>query len=166
MDALCFGVILGCCEHEKISWPFQCVNRFPLAAIVFTFVALAIPVFLPFSHWLTHSFGLSLLAIASTIWTAHAVAHPDWTRDRALYTQRGARLLSLVGVYSYTVYLVQNLVNVLIGISKQLPATAWFMNSHGPQIIGFWAGCLGLGWCLAAAIERPCLALRDRLYAK
>lgn len=166
MDALCFGVLLGHWQFTHVGWPFQFVSRYKIVAVVLTLISLAIPALLPFEHWLTHTMGLTLLAFCSSFWTAHAVAVPDCSADRGFLLRQAIWLLSGIGVYSYTIYLVQLLVIILIGISKQLATTSWFMNSHGPQILAFWFGCLGLGWLLSTVVERPCLLIRERFVPK
>jgi peptidoglycan/LPS O-acetylase OafA/YrhL len=166
MDALCFGVLLGYCQSINVFWPFQLVDRFRFGALLLTVTSLSIPVLLPLEHWFMQSVGFTLLAICSSLWTAHAVSHPDWSANCRYWMRQGIRLVSQIGVYSYTIYLVQYLVSVLIDISKQLAVTSWFMNSHGPQLLAFWGGCLGLGWFLSTVVERPCLLLRERIVPK
>ena len=166
MDALCYGVLLGYCEHKQIDWPFQLVCNHRKKAVFFTFLAMTIPVAFPFENKITHSVGLSVLAIASAVWTGHASANPNWGSNSNPFVRRALGTIAKIGVYSYTIYLVQQFVIQLIDVSKKLSVTSQIMNSHGPQIAVFIGGAIVVGWALSASIERPFLALRERWVPK
>ena len=161
MDALCWGVLLGYCEHKSIEWPFRLASEKFWISVAFTSLALAIVFAYPYAHKIAHTIGFTLVACSAVIWTAHAVREPDWTSGRRLLVRQSLNCIRKIGVYSYTIYLVQQLTKTLIDITKSEPITSPFMNSHGPQIAAFVLGSMFLGWTLSLAVEQPALRIRD-----
>lgn len=166
MDALCIGVLLGYCENRKLSWPFEFLSTHPKLSFLITLAAIAIAVYQPYSHPFTHTIGFSVFAICFAIWTGDAVKNPAWGESGSPFISTLSKAVSGIGVCSYTIYLTQQLTLTLIDISKRLPLTSSVMNSHIPQVVVFIAGSIALGWLFAVLVERPGLALRERLVPK
>lgn len=163
MDALCWGVLLGYCQHKEIAWPFRFVRDHQAAAALLTVVAILVALIYPYSHKVGHTVGFTLIALCSTAWTAHALGSPDWTIGHHPAIGWLMNTISRIGIYSYTIYLVQQLAKSLIDISKTMPGTSIVMNSHGPQIAVFVGGSILMGWFLSITVERPGLAIRERV---
>lgn len=163
MDALCWGVLLGFCEHKGIQWPFHFVRSHKAAIAILSAATLAVVLLYPYTHKIGHTVGFTMVALSSMLWTGHAIENPDWTTGRNALIQRGLIWISQIGVYSYTIYLVQQLTKALIDMSKHMPGSSQIMNSHGPQIVAFIGGSIVLGWLLSRIVEIPGLALRERL---
>lgn len=163
MDALCWGVLLGYCEHLKITWPFQFVRQHSRGTALLMLITAAVILIFPYTAKVGHTIGFTLIALCSAIWTGHAVGVPDWISSKNKSMQHLLTWISRIGVYSYTIYLVQQLTKALIETSKHTTLTGGLMNSHAPQIAAFVGGSILLGWSLSLVVERPFLVLRERL---
>lgn len=166
MDALCWGVLLGYAEAEGIRWPFQCMTKHRGKCVALMLGTAMIVITFPYQHRIGHCLGFTLIAVCSTILTAHAVNCPDWSSGKPKLVRLMLNGISHVGVYSYTIYLCQLLTKASIDILKQSPLTASIMNSHLPQVFVFIAGSVFLGWLMAVLVEHPFLALRERVVAR
>lgn len=166
MDALCWGVLLGYAESEGVRWPFQCFKQhFGKCLALIATTALVVLIY-PYQHRIGHCAGFTLVAICSTILTGHAVGNPNWSEGKPKPVRLTLNTLSRVGVYSYTIYLCQQLTKATIEILKHWGPTSSVMNSHVPQVFVFIMGSVAIGWVLAMLVERPFLVLREKLVGR
>jgi peptidoglycan/LPS O-acetylase OafA/YrhL len=169
-DALCCGVLLGYVFHYH-QQVLAGVRRWWFVPMILPLVALAIPYNIAWEEPAMRVLGLSSLAVAFAGAVSLAVACPDWGGNVIAPVRWSVRLLAVVGVYSYTIYLAQPVVIALTDWYGPIPglyrANRCFSFLIGRDIdvagsLLFCVTSLAVGIVLSHLVERPCLALRER----
>ena len=156
LDGLALGVALALLaqrfpeRYARLARP-RLLN---LAAALAAFTAL---------FWLTDdlaraAFGYTLAAIGS----AFAILAIHGSRNR-FFASPPARLLAIIGLYSYPMYIWHN------GIGNRItPRLAEMAGITSPDlvVIAKYALSIGLAIVIGLAIEQPFMRLRDRLFAR
>jgi peptidoglycan/LPS O-acetylase OafA/YrhL len=166
-DGLCCGVLLAYAYHARSAWWDRLAAwRVPAGVAA---VALAVPVFcFPRQHSrFVPTFGYTCLhlAAASLIVVLITAVPGRGPIGRALSSRPGT-LLAWLGINSYPIYLWQ-----LLARDAVAAAASWSALGRVPRPF-MWVGAsvvylavaIGVGVLLAALVERPTLALRDRLF--
>ena len=148
LDSLLFGVLLSWATHFAPTALEQAWQRFrwPLAAAA---VALAVPAFVfeIGSGWYLHTIGLTGFYLASGVLLLFALR---W--------KSAWRPLAFIGTYSYSIYLWH--------IPVRFFGLAWLPRDAAPltRAAAYLALSIVTGILAAWLVERPFLALRDRLF--
>ncbi len=148
LDSLLFGVLLSWATHFHLEALERVWTRFrwPLAMLA---VALVVPAFCGEigSGWYLHTLGLTGFALASGVLLMFALRWPSAWRP-----------LAFIGAYSYSIYLWH--------IPVRFFGLAWLPRDAAPLTRGaaYLALSIVTGILAAWLIERPFLALRDRLF--
>jgi peptidoglycan/LPS O-acetylase OafA/YrhL len=161
-DALCFGVLLGYVHHHHRQ-RFLAAARFWPLYVIATIAALALVHYYPRTDtWLGGTFGFTALYLAFGGLVVLAAAYP--------HAGRSSRLLgwiTTIGVYSYTIYVVQAITRVGPGF-KTAQRTADSLAGMELPVEGtiFVATTILGGVLLSHLVERPCLKIRERWFPK
>lgn len=155
VDALALGVLIGY-WHGQNRLP---ICKRPLLMMVAAFIAaLLIPfVFLEERAFLEICGG-SLVAILFCVCVSVAGQYPDLFDRHGKMIQFTAAVLSLIGIYSYTIYLSQEAILILNG---KVP---WLLFGLS-RLLFFVFGSIFCGVLLSHVVERPFLRLRERRFA-
>jgi peptidoglycan/LPS O-acetylase OafA/YrhL len=159
MDALFFGVLLSYFHHfgggRLQSWVQK--NRV-LVAIAGVLCALPAFFIVLENDFFMNTFGLTLLYIGSgCLLTLFLYADPD----KLSFRDPLSKILSFIGVYSYSIYLWHAPTRV-IGFSYLKHTLGYFPGPWAGLLI-YIAGSLIVGVLTAKMVEMPFLKLRDRL---
>ncbi len=151
-DALAVGVALGYFwRYQRAAFEWIVFRLWPLLAIMPLAgmgVAYAFPVLDPGCPAAGRAIAYSALALGFAGWVAIVAVNPQWS-------SRGARLLALIGTYSYTIYLAQ------YGARTGTPRVSSLLACH--PVASFLLLSIVIGILLAHLVERPALWLRERL---
>jgi peptidoglycan/LPS O-acetylase OafA/YrhL len=161
-DALCFGVLLGYFHHHHRQ-RFVAAARFWPLYVIATIAALALVHYYPRTNtWLGGTLGLTALYLGFGGLVVLAAAYP--------HAGRSSRLLgwlTVIGAYSYTIYVVQAITRIGPGfkIAQRIADSFTGMELPVEGFLFVTTTVLG-GFVLSHLVERPCLKLRERWFPK
>jgi peptidoglycan/LPS O-acetylase OafA/YrhL len=167
LDSLAFGVLLGYLYHfQAAHFRKFSSHSVPLLTVGLSFVGLGLVPGTQGSRVISTIVPVLLYLGYGTILIAMLGLPADRGVSGRFFRGRVARLLILVGVYSYSIYvwhidIAYRLVDLLAGaglLSGASPSLRWPTLMAGYVLLAVGAGVL-CGRC----IEVPALALRDRL---
>lgn len=154
IDSLAIGVLLAWCAHFRAAAALEWISRCRVPLVLAGLAVFTVPfvVELEHSRWLP-SAGLTLLALggAALVAVAHSYA------GSAAAPSLPVRALAAIGSRSYSIYLWHMPV-ARWGAMRLLPA------SWGAYAVAYVVGSVVVGVMLAALVEAPSIALRERLF--
>lgn len=168
-DALAFGVILGYLAFYKPDVFMRIERRRKLLVGFFLAVLVLLAAFPIETNASISTVGFTLVYLAYGGLVVIAASNPDLGRNGRRTVAWLCSILSLIGVYSYTIYLVQAIIYNTPGLCLLRGATiavlsCAFSPSWSDRIAFILLSLLG-GILLSHLIERPFLRLRKRLYS-
>lgn len=157
VDGLCLGVLLC------YLWTFKkhvFLSLFSHSALIAFFpLALVFPFVFPWGQGVTETIGLTVISLGCGCVVALAVARPAVAQAWPAASRWAVSLLSVVGTYSYTIYLSQA-VALPIGRAHRV---GMFSGAHAAVFVTL---SLVGGAILSHSIERPALRLRERWFPR
>lgn len=159
VDSLFFGVLIAYWFHYHRD-QFDRLLKDRKVALLTAGVACLVPAFLwDLEHPLMHSFGFTLLYIGSGL-----VLCPLLQVSPELARALPFRILSRIGVYSYSIYLLHpTLKNVVHQEVTPILNKVLVVNWHIESLLYYSSAILiGIGFSLL--LEWPILRLRDRIF--
>lgn len=154
VDSLSFGVMLGYLYQYKRATFLRLARFWPLLLGLSPLVLLAY--FYPLeTSAISFTIGFTIFYLVFGGFVVAARAYPDVGKSGPL------RLLALMGVYSYTIYLAHSVIYELPGIRGARLQVILLLGRSGDRILFFVLSIL-LGVLLSHCIERPFLRLREK----
>lgn len=158
IDSLCFGVMLGYLYQYKQTTFLRAARFWPLFLALTPLVLLAH--FYPLkSSSLSYTIGFTIFYLVFGGLVVAARAYPDVGKSGPL------RLVALMGVYSYTIYLAHSVIYELPGIRGVRLQFILLFGRSGDRIL-FLALSILLGVLLSHSVERPFLRLREKWFPR
>jgi peptidoglycan/LPS O-acetylase OafA/YrhL len=166
-DALCFGVVLGYFHHYQ-RHRFIYAGRFWPFFVAATVGALVLVHYYPRNTtWVGGTFGFTALYMGFAGLVVAAAAYPHAGRAVAGLFRHPLAWVTTIGVYSYTIYVIQSVTRIGPGFRMaQRTVDAWLgveLPIHGTL---FAASTIVGGIALSHWVERPGLRLRERWFPK
>ena len=156
IDSLCFGVLISYVYRYQRDvfmrigrwWP-AFVGAAPLIVLAYVFPLEKSPV--------SYTIGFTIFYLMFGGLVVAARMHPNFGSSGP------QRLLSWMGIYSYTIYLAHSVIYELPGISTLRLMAISRLGSAGDQLL-FLGLSIALGVLISHAIERPFLRLRAKWF--
>lgn len=154
VDSLCFGVMLGYLYQYKRATFLRAAKFWPVFLALSPLVLVAY--FFPLERSaISFTVGFTLFYLIFGGLVVAARAYPDFGKTGPL------KLIALIGVYSYTIYLAHSVIYELPGINGVRLNVISLFGSLGDRVFFFLLSIL-LGVLISHLIERPFLGLRAR----
>ena len=152
-DGLAAGVLLG---YVVTFCEVNIRTRVPMIALLLTLVgAFSLPLILPATIFAILGHTMMSMLFVMCIWIA--ARYPDVGQNG--FAAPLVRILSIVGVYSYTIYLSQACVVAFI---DSRPHASW----GGAKGVVFVFGSVLIGVALSHLVERPFLGMREKWFPR
>lgn len=158
IDALAFGVLIGYLHHFNGAAFSRFAGRIRLLLPVAAIAPIALVVSFPPET--SPILGPLELTASCLLYGLLVVAAADLGNLRFSWVMEPLRRL---GVFSYTVYLTQSIINRIPGISGKVFGILNTLSGPHLQQVAFFAISIAAGVALSFAVERPFLRMRDRL---
>jgi peptidoglycan/LPS O-acetylase OafA/YrhL len=169
-DSLLCGVFLGYVFRYHRAAPWIAWLRWPVCTFALL-LALMWPTIWPRGGTpLSETIGFTLTFLSFGVVVATAAKNPDFGRSSRGLGSQVLALIASLGVYSYTVYLFHAILFGIPGVETlRQHALSLVLPAIGAQStlwldrIAFLALSIGGGVALSHLVERPFLALRERI---
>jgi peptidoglycan/LPS O-acetylase OafA/YrhL len=169
VDALFTGVALGCWRYYYGASFLKCARLWPLL-LPLAVAPFVLPYFFPVgeSRFIS-TFGFSALSVGSGLLVLLAGAYPSFGHKGPPGFYLVTRVLSFLGVYSYTIYLFHAILHEIPGVTDLRRALVGLGSTSGALMFLVWVDRIAFlalsilgGILLAHLVERPVLRWRDR----
>jgi peptidoglycan/LPS O-acetylase OafA/YrhL len=151
VDSLFFGVLLSYLYHYHAEC-LTFIKRYVWQSLTFGILLVAPSTLLGIDDLFMHTLGFTMLYLGFGIILLAALC---------LHTSQRMSFISFVGYHSYSIYLWHMFVRTYFLIALR----QWFGQlPYAAETIFYFGSCVVLGVAMSKIVEKPALAIRERLF--